>query len=252
MSTVNLMGEPFEPARKNKVTLGHEANTIPVLDKGYVKLVDHMGSDLKVVNAARISFDKWVNEMTPGDAKLIHFLAREDHLSPMRHSTMSFVVRAPLMIARQHFKYVVNSDHSSGQSWNENSRRYITEAEEFYIPKPEQWRSAPENKKQGSGGPVPLDIGSLAFQMLMEDVERQEAHYKWALDNDICPEQARLFLPAYGLYITYMWTASLQAVMHFLHQRLAHDSQEEMQAYAQAVSRLAQPLFPVTFDACGL
>lgn len=251
MNTVNLQGEPFVPAHKTKITLGEEANTIPVLDKGYVRLIDHMGDDLRVANAARLSFEKWSVEMSPRDANLIHFLAKEDHMSPFRHSMLSFVVRAPLMVARQHWKYVVGSDHTM-DSWNENSRRYITEDEEFYIPGPEQWRSSPDDKKQGSGEPVDKAIGSLAFQLLMEDVERQVAHYKWAMDSGICAEQARLFLPAYGLYITYMWTASLQSVMHFLHQRLAHDSQVEIQHYAKAVSRLSQPIFPVTFGAFGL
>lgn len=228
-----------------------DSNLKLVLDKGYVRLVDSMGSDLSVVNAARASFAKESQVLSQSDAKLIHFLVREGHWSPFRHATVSFEFKAPLMVARQHWKYVVGSDHTM-DGWNEASRRYITSDEEFYLPKPDEWRSAPENKKQGSGGIVDLAIGSLAFQMLMDDVERQLAHYKWALDQDICPEQARLFLPAYGLYVSYRWTTSLQGVTHFLAQRLADDAQLEHRKYAEAVSQLTQPLFPVTFQALGL
>jgi len=227
------------------------ANHRPVLDKGYVRLIDSMGDDLRVVNAARCSFEKQSTDMTVGDGNMIHFLAREGHNSPFRHAMVTYEFKAPLMVARQHWKYIVGSDHTM-DGWNEASRRYITSDEEFYIPKANEWRSAPENKKQGSGVPVPLDIGSIAFQLLMEDIERQHAHYKWALEQNICPEQARLFLPAYGLYVSYWWTASLQSVLHFLNQRMAKDAQEEIQKYAQAVTVLTQPLFPVAFQAFGL
>lgn len=224
---------------------------LPVLDKGYVRLVDTMGSDLSVVNAARASFAKESHELNKADARLISFLWRENHLSCFRHAFVTFEFKAPLMVARQHWKYIVGSDHTM-DGWNESSRRYVTSNEEFYIPSADQWRSSPENKKQGSGDPVPLEVGALAFQLLMDDVERQLAHYKWAMDNDICAEQARLFLPAYGLYINYRWSASLQSVLHFLNQRLAEDAQVEIQDYAKAVHKLTQPVFPVTFEAFDL
>lgn len=222
-----------------------------VLDKGYVRLIDWLGSDLSVVNAARASFAKESEDLSEKDAKLIHFLARENHTSPFRHAFISFEFKAPLMVARQHWKYCVSSYHAV-DGWNEASRRYITSDEEFYIPSAKEWRSAPDNKKQGSGDPVSLEIGSLAMQMLMEDVERQHAHYKWAMDQGICAEQARLFLPAYGLYVNYRWSASLQSVLHFINQRIADDAQKEIQDYAHAVYSLAQPLFPVSFQAFGL
>jgi thymidylate synthase (FAD) len=221
---------------------------IEVLDKGYVRLVDKMGTDLSVVNAARASFAKESMEMSQADARLIQFLWREGHHSPFRHAALTFEFKAPLMVARQHWKYIVGSDHTM-EGWNESSRRYVTSDEEFYVPQPDQWRSAPANKKQGSGEPVPIDIGSFAFEFLLEDQERALAHYNWALSSGICAEQARLFLPAYGLYVNYRWTASLQSVMHFLAQRLEEDAQQEIQEYARAVHILAQPLFPISFEA---
>lgn len=222
-----------------------------VLDKGYVRLIDFMGTDLSAVNAARASFAKESLDFNDRDARLLEYLARENHVSPFRHAFVSFEIKAPLMVARQHWKHVVGSDHTM-DGWNEASRRYITSDEEFYIPKSNQWRSAPENKKQGSGDTVPLELGSLAMQMLMEDVERQHAHYTWALEQGICAEQARLYLLAYGLYINYRWSTSLQSVVHFLRLRMDHDAQKEIQDYAHAVYSLTQPIFPVTFLAFGL
>jgi thymidylate synthase (FAD) len=98
-----------------------ENKTIDVLDKGYVRLVDKMGSDLSVVNAARASFAKESHELSKSDARLIDFLARENHMSPFRHAFVTLEFKAPLMVARQHWKYVVGSDHTM-DSWNESSR----------------------------------------------------------------------------------------------------------------------------------
>jgi len=221
-------------------------NIINVLDKGYVRLVDHMGSDLSVANAARASFAKESNELSVQDARLINYLARENHMSPFRHAFMTFEFKAPLMVARQHWKYVVGSDHTM-DSWNESSRRYVTMEPEFYIPSMEEWRLAPEDKKQGSQGIADPFTGSTLSQELMQYVERGEALYNMAMQNGIAPEQARLFLPAYGMYVIYRWSCSLQSVVLFLNQRLAEDSQVEIQHYAKAIKELAQPLFPICF-----
>ena len=105
---------------------------IEVLDKGYIRLVDALGHDLSIVNAARVSYDKESLEFEPRDEKLIKFLIREGHTSPLRHAALTFEVYAPLMVARQWWKYAVASTHIDDQNgWNESSRRYITEQEEF-------------------------------------------------------------------------------------------------------------------------
>jgi len=221
---------------------------INVLDKGYVRLTNVMGSDLSVVNSARVSYDKESQELTDKDARLIKFLAREGHTSPFRHATLQFEMYAPLMVARQHWKYIVGSDHTM-DAWNESSRRYITEEPVFYIPKSDEWRSAPENSKQGSGYAIIEDspeIAELTTKILMSYVEEGISLYEEAMRKGICAEQARLFLPAYGMYVRYYWTASLASVAHFLNQRLAHDSQVEIQEYARAVYELVQPKFPVS------
>ena len=221
---------------------------INVLDEGYVRLVDVLGDDLSVANAARVSYDKESNEFTERDAKLLNFLIRERHTSPFRHAALTFEVYAPLFVARQWWKYAVASTHVDDQNgWNESSRRYITEEEKFYIPLPHEWRSKPENSKQGSGEPVDEEIGAKHFQRLAETVVQGTEAYHDAMNDGIAPEIARLFLPAYGMYVRWRWTVSLQGILTFLDQRLEHDAQWEIQEYATAVKDLAHYAFPQTF-----
>lgn len=230
---------------------------LSVLDKGYVGLVSTMGVDLDVANAARVSYDKTSSldndgELSARDRNLIRFLWDEGHSSPFRHATLSFEVYAPLMVARQHWKYAVASTFVDDQNgWNESSRRYITEEPTFYIPSADQWRSAPANSKQGSGDPVNYANGLELTTWLFHHVEKSENMYNLALAMGVAPEQARLFLPAYGMYVRYRWTVSLHGVMHFLSQRLAHDSQVEIQAYAQAIYDLAKDAFPYSLSLIG-
>ena len=222
--------------------------TINVLDKGYVRLVDTLGSDLSVVNAARVSYDKESPEFLERDQKLLDFLIREGHTSPLRHAALTFEVYAPLMVARQWWKYAVSSTHVDDQNgWNESSRRYITEQEEFYVPEPDAWRSKPENSKQGSGSPI-LNGGQFTVD-LNSYIERGKELYERALEQNIAPELARLFLPAYGMYVRWRWTVSLQGVITFLDQRLPHDAQVEIQQYARAIQLLTTRSFPRTMKA---
>ncbi|ULO10092.1 FAD-dependent thymidylate synthase [Paenibacillus sp. 19GGS1-52] len=228
-------------------------NSIQVLDKGYVRLVNHLGSDLTIANAARVSYAKESNELTDRDIKLIQFLAREGHTSPFRHVLLQYEIYAPLMVARQWWKYVIGSAHFEGtgdslDAWNESSRRYITEEPTFYIPGAEQWRGKPANSKQGSGEVVEWELGHKHTKELMDYIELGVKKYEAALEDGICAEQARLFLPSYGLYVRWYWTASLQSVSHFLNQRLAHDAQREIQDYAKAILELTKPIFPYGID----
>ena len=221
--------------------------SVEVLDKGYVRLVDVLGDDLSIVNAARVSYDKESVEFTERDVKLINFLIREDHTSPLRHAALTFEIYAPLMVARQWWKYAVASTHIDDQNgWNESSRRYITEDEEFYIPEAYAWRSKPENSKQGSGEPVEYELGESLTHDLMQHVNSSIYKYEKALESNVAPELARLFLPAYGMYVRWRWTVSLQGVLTFLDQRLEHDAQVKIQEYAKAVNKLTEEFFPHT------
>src|SRR5690625_4343715 len=207
-----------------------------------------MGDDRSVANAARVSFDKRTEELDEKDERLIAFLAREGHDSPFRHASLQFEVYAPLMIARQWWKYAVGSDHVM-DAWNESSRRYITENEEFYIPQANEWRSYPDNVKQGSGEPIDEKQGALLTDELLKYVELGEGLYNGAMALGVAPEQARLFLPAYGMYVRWYWTASLQSVAHMIRQRTADDAQHEFREYAEAVRALAIEKFPVSLSA---
>jgi len=232
-----------------------------------------MGSDLSVVNAARVSFNKeselvvdgYIHDNETGadhvpvnprlnaaDKRLLRYLAEHNHTSPFRHAVLSFEIYTPLMVMRQFGKYRVGSSwlfedsDDSIETWNESSRRYVTEEPVFYIP--DVWRSAPEHKKQGSGEPSPDYTNILFSNLLQQRVEHCSDLYEKALKNGICAEQARLFLPAYAMYIRARWTVSLQGVIHFLQQRLAEESQWEIQQFAEAVRELAQPRFPESFE----
>src|SRR5690625_4781855 len=219
---------------------------ISVLDKGYVRLRDVMGDDRTVANAARVSFDRRTEELDERDERLISFLAREGHDSPFRHASLQFEVYAPLMIARQWWKYAIGSDHVM-DAWNESSRRYITENNGFYVPQADEWRSYPEKGiKQGSGEPVKWIVGQKMTSDLEEIIALGEKRYKEAMAKGIAPEQARLFLPAYGMYVRWYWTASLQSVAHLIKQRTADDAQYEFRLYAEAVRELAGERFPIS------
>lgn len=222
---------------------------IEVLDKGYVRYVKHMGEDLDVINSAKVSFAKESEEFGDREARLLAFLQREEHSSVFRHSALTFEVYAPLFVARQWWKYAVASTHLEDQNgWNESSRRYVTEVPEFYIPQNNEWRSTPENRKQGSGEPVNEYQGDVLTRSLESYAQQGEYLYEMAMENGVCAEQARLFLPAYGLYVRWRWTASLGSVTHFLHQRLEHDAQKEIQEYAKAVWELTHEHFPVCME----
>ncbi|CAG7644964.1 FAD-dependent thymidylate synthase [Paenibacillus allorhizosphaerae] len=148
---------------------------------------------------------------------------------------------------------MVGSAHYEGtgdslDAWNESSRRYITEEPVFYIPQADEWRSKPENSKQGSGDPIAWELGEKHTRELMNYIELGIQKYENALADGICAEQARLFLPSYGMYVRWYWTASVQSVAHFLAQRLEHDAQKEIQDYAKAILELIKPIYPISLE----
>ena len=225
--------------------LWEKVNT--VLDHGYVRLVDVMGSDLSVVNAARVSYDKQKIEMDDGDVKLLNYLVKNYHDSPLRHATMTLEIYAPLMIARQVWKHVVNStfiDDSEG--WNEQSFRYTSDGFDFYSP---EWRGKAETNKQGSSGTIPHLEAVTATEDLLAHYDASMALYDKALSNGIAPELARLYLPSFGLYTRFRWTASLNALLNFLSLRLGHGAQYEIIEYAKAIGFILEDGFPVTMKA---
>lgn len=221
-------------------------------DKGYVLLRDTMGDDLTPVNAARVSYDKRSEELTEKDVRLIRFLIKHGHTSPFRHAVMQFEVYAPLFVARQWWKHAIGSTYETLTAWNESSRRYVTEEPEFYIPRPHQWRGTPESNKQGSEG-LFIESDKEKAERITETMETQVkegvALYEQAMREGIAAEQARLFLPAYAMYVRFWWTTSLQSVLHFLDLRLEEGAQWEIREYAKAVLAIVKVQFPHVLDA---
>lgn len=220
-----------------------------ILDKGYVKLVNVYGSELDIVNAARLSYDHRSVTLTEKDIGLIKFLVRENHTSPFRHVHLSIEFKAPLMVARQHWRHVVGaSTIEDGTPLSELSRRYVRGQEEFYFP--QHWRTAPSNSKQGSGPDiVDIDLTKHLDELYTDFIEYSSNLYHRMLDLGVAPEQARLALPANALYTKYLWTPSLQAAMNFVDLRSATDAQSEIQPYSQAVKGIIEENFPNVYSA---
>jgi thymidylate synthase (FAD) len=203
-----------------------------------------------VVNAARASFEKEEDTLTEKGINLLTYLAKNKHESPFRHCALTFEIKAPLFVARQMWRYVVASCHTEDMfAWSEASRRYVTSEPDFYIPNKNEWRGTPENKKQGSSGNVPTLVGVKYTDLLEDSILQGVKLYESAMKNGICAEQARLFLPAYSMYVTWRWTSSLQAVVHFLNQRLDQHAQYEIQLYAKAIQPLVEARFPYSYKA---
>ena len=202
-----------------------------------VELLDHMGNDLDVVNAARVSFAKFKEEMDESDEKLISYLAREDHWSPFAHTSLKFRVHAPIFVARQLAK------HQVGAAWNEERRRYIKDAPEFYYPK--KWRGKPSNVKQGSGedlNPAYCILADSTYETAMRDATKA---YHFLLKWGVAPEMARMVLPQ-STYTTWIWTGSLLFFYRVCKLRLDEHAQAETREIAEAISSHCKEIFPVS------
>jgi len=242
LTATNLRREP------RKIEQEPMNSTISVLDKGYITHLDTLGSDVSVINSARVSFDKSISSLSRLDFNLLDYLVKNRHDSVLRHCAMSFEVYAPLFVARQWWKHHVGATSVDDQNgWNESSRRYVTEEPEFYVPS--QWRSAPEDKKQGSDEPVDVVISAKYNRLLNYFNETSMHAYNSAMQDGICTEQARLFLPAYAMYVRWRWTASLNALLHFIDLRKDYHAQWEMQQYAIAIADQVKQAFPATYNA---
>ena len=197
-----------------------------------VQLIDSMGSDVSVVNAARVSFAKEVKHFSDKDEGLLKYLAKHDHWTPFSQVTYQVRIKAPIFVARQWFKHIV------GISRNEVSRRYVSDTPEFWSPY--EWRLAAENKKQGSSDEVypNMDV-SLAYQ---ETIRHTEDTYKMMLAKGICPEQARAILPQ-AMMTEWIETGSLAAAARIFKLRTEEHAQVEIQKlsyfFGDEVSKIA-------------
>lgn len=219
--------------------------------------IDHMGDDLSVVNAARVSFDKvstWdcgcegscngdclfeAPRLADSDDRLIKFLARHNHWTPFAHTAISLRMKAPVPIRTQCFK------HKAGFVENEESRRYISSTPELFIP--EFFREKPQGSiKQGSGERHPREVKwKTKYVRRCQDAIRT---YTLMVEDGVCPEQARFILPQ-GCYVNWVWTGNLMAFARFYNQRTDSHAQKEIQDLATEVGRIIRPLFPVSWAA---
>lgn len=206
-----------------------------------VTLIDHMGTDLSVVNAARVSFHKESKEFKNKDEGLIKYLANHKHWTPFAHCFASFRIKAPIFVARQLVK------HQVGLAWNEVSRRYVDEEPEFWFPK--EWRGKPENAKQGSNGVVNEE----AFGNFCDIAVYPEELCRISLDiytdmivKEYAPEQARMFLPQ-NTMTEWIWSGSLAAFARVCNLRLEEHAQEETREIARMIDKEMKELFPISW-----
>lgn len=209
-----------------------------------VSLIDHCGSDLSVVNAARVSFNKIsdffdeLGEIYEKDEKLIKYLAKHKHFSPFNHAFLSFRVKAPIFVARQLVKHKF-------LPWNEVSRRYVTDEPEFYFP--DWWRKSSSNVKQGSSDEK-ADIDWLAYDVKYYAYEKPLSLYNELIDKGVCAEQARMVLPQ-NTMTEWVWSGTLGAWLDMLKLRLDPHTQKETRDVAIKIHEIVAALFPVSTEA---
>ena len=207
-----------------------------------VSLIDHMGTDLTVVNAARVSFGKKKTEFTDGDAKLIKFLADHNHWSPFGHCSVQFHIKAPVFVARQLVK------HQIGLTWNEISRRYVDFPPEFYDV--ETWRGRPVDKKQGSSENtiewVNPDRRTDTLKSEVENIALK--NYNTMIDAGVAPEQARMILPQ-SMMTEWYWSGTLYAFARVCNLRCSPDAQIESKEVADKIALHCETLFPCSWRA---
>ena len=208
-----------------------------------VDLIDHMGTDLRVVNAARVSYAKHHVNFGGNDRQLLRYLAEHNHWSPFAHPQLTFRISASIAVARQLFR------HQVGLTVNEVSRRYVTDEPVFDLP--EVWRSAPEpgQSKQGSGPSLENQGGLRAIVDIV--TERCQKGYESLIAWGVAPEQARLVLPM-ATVTEWYWTGSLMAFIRVCKERLAPDAQAETRAVAEVIRDHLVRLFPESAKAWGL
>ena len=233
-------------------------------DNNYVTLIDHMGDDLSVVNAARVSFGKRIELdasqyddveyegcltqipiLRDGDVKLIKYLAKHNHWSPFGHTSLQFHIKAPVFVARQLVK------HQVGLVWNEISRRYVSDEPEFYTP--EVWRASAENKKQGSSDEeININPSTGSGPQMVDNYQQVLKSAKWTyehlLDLGVCPEQARMVLPQ-SMMTEWYWSGTLYAFASICNLRCKPEVQLETQMIAKEIDIQAGKLFPVSWEA---
>lgn len=219
-----------------------------VLDKGFIEVIDVLGSDLTVVNSARVSFGKRKTELDQSDEKLIKYLIENKHYSPFRHVLVQFHVKAPEFVMRQWYKHVVGIETTSthptkDHAWNEISGRYAkVKEDEYYTPM--YWRAQSKDNKQASQGYIECGATAAAYSFFNHAMTTMFQEYKNLLDAGVAKEQARILLPL-NIYTEVYWTASFQAIMNFIDLRDDDHAQWEIREYAKVMKEIMLEKFPI-------
>lgn len=212
---------------------------VPVLDKGFVRLVDYMGSDARIVQAARVSYGAGTKSVRE-DRGLIHYLMRNDHTSPFEQVVLTFHAKMPVFVARQWVR------HRTARL-NEVSGRYSVMPDEFYVPAPDAIRKQAKVNKQARSDEVVEGAEGIAESMRREQ-EEAYARYQSMLEAGVAREVARANLPL-SLYTEWYWQIDLHNLFHFLRLRLDAHAQYEIRVYAEALARCAQAVSPLAYEA---
>jgi thymidylate synthase (FAD) len=208
---------------------------------GFVELLETFGDDLTVVNAARVSFDKVSHELTEGDKKLIHYLAKHDHVSPFFHPQVRFRLKMPIFVLREYFR------HQIGLSRNEVSRRYVDTVPECWVPQPDEIRERDPKLKQGSKSTAVQESDEV-WNLMNDQVQSSLRTYDELLKKGVAPEIARAILPQ-SMYSLVYETGSLAAYARICNLRLDPTAQKEIRNYATIIDTLMQQAFPVSWEA---
>ena len=231
-----VRSKAFQRRHRKEMSVWHATDEI-----GSVELLETFGSDLTVVNAARVSFAKEVTEMTTRDEKLVHYLARHDHISPFFHPQARFRIKMPIFVAREWYR------HTIGLARNEVSRRYVDTMPELWFPPADGLRARDPNAKQGSKEEPIADADTWVEAIQTHGRETVE-FYKRLMDAGVAPEIARSVLPQ-GMYTEFIETGSLAAYARIWALRTDPTAQREIQAYARAIGDLLKKQFPVSWEA---
>lgn len=212
-----------------------------VLDHGFVRLIDYMGNDDAIVQAARVSYGEGTKKLQE-DRGLIRYLMRHRHTTPFEMVELKFHVKLPIFVARQWIR------HRSANV-NEYSGRYSVMKDEFYLPKLEDVQPQSSQNKQGrSEQELPDSVRTSFLQTLGQSQEKAYADYQRALDNGIARELARINLPL-SLYTEWYWKIDLHNLFHFLRLRLDAHAQKEIRQYAQVMAEMVKAVCPLAYEA---
>src|SRR5438552_2332329 len=213
---------------------------IPCLDKGFVRLVDYLGGDQRIVQSARVSYGEGTKTVRE-DRGLINYLMKNDHTSPFEQVIFTFHCKMPVFVARQWVR------HRTARL-NEISGRYSVMKDEFYVPEPEDVCMQSSDNKQGSGDALPFEDALAIIRQFEEDYKLLYAHYEGLLEKGLARELARILLPL-SLYTEWYWQIDLHNLFHFLVLRTDAHAQKQIRVFGEALGMCAKAVAPLAYEA---